>query len=1029
MWIGDSSSLPAAPVPPVADEARPTGPSSAAHAPSVPDALRRPAPSAARGSAALPPRNNALPGERQPVTAAKISAALAALAAARGLRSIVSIGRDVGLDRGVANKHIAPDGHCRQLAALRGYPDYPQHVKDIATSLRALGHAAQADELAAMVQAGKRHQAAPSRPAAAKANHIDAHKLVQALQYFRQREAARAAGRFDDETLLRSVDETVGVKSRMVSGWVTTTGELAKPLEAIARLPGYLERREEIRELLVAFGHTDTAAALLDYVPARQVPSADALARGLEAMAEAGEGTRKRGALRAAELASGWSRTTLKSHLEGDDAALAQKIGALPDYDAHANAIRASLQRMGREGLANALPATRSQRAEQRKKNSPVPWPAHVFLERAGGNLHKIEAAARLIRSGVPMAEATKQAQAHKALILPLLDDKGTLRSPSDVADMLDGMDAQAERRIRELVARLSRRLDPPPAPPVGAHPDVAGTGAKRMPAHEFLDRASVSLTPIVAAARLLHEDPALSRGDAARSVGASPSVVRALFDRQGVLRHARVVERSLDGMDPRASERLQKLVDRLAERLGQTPAPPDEDAKPMRSVTMKSGVFGRPRLLVVDRHTHVPELDKKKGIYEQNPGLVQPPRSFEPDRHRQPLRWLSTVLKEAFDNSLEVQSYWDATRRQIILSTNRTFLNKQIEDFVRSGKLAEMLAVKPPKLPAPQADRVERHFAKLAGRLDPAADPHLDSASDAVLAAIAEGRIKVADKGHRDEGKRMSLHAERRILHHVEARLGEPLNLSNLAGTMRPCGDCAEALDAGPEVRRGPFFTSQAARMLTESDETRARNERDGIGTFITSTRDEPPRLTFAHDTDSDSDARFSDASDSETQTRDVRAWLKAATGTYKRTRTWKPEDEVDIKRSRTEPAAGTSSAPPADFDWSKHLRGLGAGEPPPGMVAPHAHHIVFQNGRGARMCAYLDESKAILARHGIDGVYGRENLVWAPNKNHSTAAARAVRDALVEADRTGSRDAVVQALATLGRHFADRSIDTLYK
>jgi len=83
---------------------------------------------------------------------------------------------------------------------------------------------------------------------------------------------------------------------------------------------------------------------------------------------------------------------------------------------------------------------------------------------------------------------------------------------------------------------------------------------------------------------------------------------------------------------------------------------------------------------------------------------------------------------------------------------------------------------------------------------------------------------------------------------------------------------------------------------------------------------------------------------------------------------------------------------APAADFDWGQHLRSIGGGEPP-GMVAPHAHHVVFKNGRGARMCAYLDESKAILARHGIDPLLGRENLVWAPNKNHSTAAARAVR------------------------------------
>lgn len=1023
MKIGDSiSSLLPAPDLAVAGAAPPADAPPSRRLPAAPGLLRRPAPANAEATAALPPRGKLPPGDRQPVTAAKISAAVAALAAARGLRSIVSVGRDVGLDRGVANKHIAPDGQCRHLGALMAYPDYPLHAQAIDASLRALGHASQADALAALAQTGKRPRATPRRTAAARPGHMDAHKLVQALQYFQQRAAVRVSRKPDDDTLLRSVDEVVGLKARMVSGWVTTTGALAKPLESIARLPGYLERREEIRGLLVAFGHEETAASLLDYVPTRQhQPSAASLARALAAMAGS-----RRGALRAAELASGLSRSTLNSHLKGDDAVLARKISSLPDYDTHAESIRAALQRIDRKALAEALPPTTLQRSAQCKAKSPVPWPAQVFLERAGGNLHKIEATARLIRAGMPLLEATRKAKAHKALILPLLDDQGALRDAAHVVDMLDGMTLPVERRIRELMARLARRLDPEPAPPERAV--AARARAKLMPAHEFMDRASLSLTPIRTAARLLREAPAASRGAVARSVGASPSIVRALFDPQGVLRHERVVERALDGFDQRASERLPGLIGRLADSLGQTPTPPQDEPTPMRSLTMKSGVFGTPRQLVVDRRTRMPKHHKMKGIYEQNPGLVQPPRSFADDRHRQPLRWLSTVLKEAFDNSLEVQCYFDAARRQIILSTNRTFLNKQIADFVRSGKLTAMLAAQPPRLAPPQADRVERHFAKLAGRMDPAADPHLGEASDAVLAAIAEGRIEVADHGFRDDGKRIAPHAERRILHHVETRLGEPLVLSNLAGTMRMCGDCAEALDAGAQVRRGPFFTSQAARMATQSDDTRARNERDGIGTFVTRTRDEPARLTFAHDTDSDSDARFSDASD--TETHDVRAWLKAATGAYKRTRTWTPSSDDEVKRARFD-AADTkpSKVPDADFDWGRHLRNIGGGEPPAGMVAPHAHHIVFQNGRGARMNRYLDESKAILARHRIDPTWGRENLVWAPNQNHSTAAARAVRDALVDANKAGSRDAVAAALARLGRHFAERTIATLYQ
>lgn len=964
----------------------------------------------------MPPRNTALPSERQPVTAAKISAALEALATARTMRSIVSVGYEVGLSRGSANKQISANGQCLQPDQVAALPDFPAHARKIEASLRQLGHVAQADWMGMKARTGDRHRASASRPA--RPGHFDAHKLVSALQYFKQREAARAAGRFDDETLLRSVDETVGVKSRLVSGWVTTGGELVKPVESIARLDGYLERREEIKELLLAFGHGPTAAALLDHVPMRRPPSAAALAQALDAIAKGG-----RGSMRAAELASGLSRTTMNSYLKGTDAALAGKIGSLPDYGMHAKAIHVSLLRMGRKSLVDALPPTASQRDEERKKSAPVPWSAHVFIERAGSNLHKIEAAARLIRAGVQMLDARKQVQIHEALILPFLDDRGALRAPSQTADMLGGMDLQAERRIRDLVSKLSRRLDPASTPSRLADTGIAGAVGASMPAHEFLDRASVTVVPIVAATRLLHENPKLSRGAAARSVGASPSVLRTLLNREGVLRHAQVVANLLSGMDQRAMERLQNLVHRLGERLGQTPALPVEDTEPMRSVTMKSGVFGVPRLLVVDQCTQVPKRNMIKGIYEQNTGLVQPPRSFEQDRQRQPLRWLSTVLKEAFDNSLEVQCYFDAKRRQIILSTNRTFLNKQIQEFVHSGKLAAMLAASPPRLAPLQPDRVERHFAKLVGRMDVAMNPHSGGASDAVLTAIADGRIQVADPDDRAEVRRMALHAERRILQHQEARFGESLQLSNLAGTMRPCGDCAEALGADPNVRRGPFFDSQAARMLTDSDQTRTRNERGGIGTFVTLTRDDPPRLTFAHDTDSDSDAGFSGASDSESV--DVRGWLKQFTAGYKRRRAWRTRDGNKGKRIRlnsveTKPSNESDSL----FDWGKHLRSVGGGEPPPGMAAPHAHHIVFKTGRGVRMCRYLDESKALLEKHGIDWLYGPENLVWAPMKNHSTGAARAVRDALVEADRTGSRDAVAEALARLGRHFADGTI-----
>ena len=77
--------------------------------------------------------------------------------------------------------------------------------------------------------------------------------------------------------------------------------------------------------------------------------------------------------------------------------------------------------------------------------------------------------------------------------------------------------------------------------------------------------------------------------------------------------------------------------------------------------------------------------------------------------------------------------------------------------------------------------------------------------------------------------------------------------------------------------------------------------------------------------------------------------------------------------------------------------------------------------------MVKYVNESKSILEKHGIDWLKGVENLVWAPNKNHSAKAAKAVRDALKEADKLGKNE-VVEALSDLGKKFADGTIGTLF-
>ncbi|HQU86537.1 MAG TPA: RHS repeat-associated core domain-containing protein, partial [Pyrinomonadaceae bacterium] len=115
---------------------------------------------------------------------------------------------------------------------------------------------------------------------------------------------------------------------------------------------------------------------------------------------------------------------------------------------------------------------------------------------------------------------------------------------------------------------------------------------------------------------------------------------------------------------------------------------------------------------------------------------------------------------------------------------------------------------------------------------------------------------------------------------------------------------------------------------------------------------------------------------------------------------------------------------------NWGYYLEHtLGVPKPKKGtMYRPHAHHIVFKKGRASQE-ADLKISRAILKKNGIDYLKGKENLIWAPNKNHSDAAAKKVRQALQRAEatkgtRAQKRAAVKKALRRMGKKFADDTI-----
>ena len=124
-----------------------------------------------------------------------------------------------------------------------------------------------------------------------------------------------------------------------------------------------------------------------------------------------------------------------------------------------------------------------------------------------------------------------------------------------------------------------------------------------------------------------------------------------------------------------------------------------------------------------------------------------------------------------------------------------------------------------------------------------------------------------------------------------------------------------------------------------------------------------------------------------------------------------------------------GLDSVRPEDFvfdiNFGRHLRDI-AGDPPEGMVDPHAHHILYKKGKGAKQQELVQEGQRILRGAGIDPILGPENLTWAPNR---VAGQHGVDDLseLVETLRAveaagGDREDLAEVLQDFGERAAQR-------
>ncbi len=110
-------------------------------------------------------------------------------------------------------------------------------------------------------------------------------------------------------------------------------------------------------------------------------------------------------------------------------------------------------------------------------------------------------------------------------------------------------------------------------------------------------------------------------------------------------------------------------------------------------------------------------------------------------------------------------------------------------------------------------------------------------------------------------------------------------------------------------------------------------------------------------------------------------------------------------------------------NFGWGAYFSGVLKVSAPDGMVDPHAHRILFKLGREGKQRDLVIEGMEILLKYDINPIFGRENLIWAPNiaGQHTTEALQKVVDELRRADSRGTRKAVERALARMGKIAAD--------
>lgn len=620
-------------------------------------------------------------------------------------------------------------------------------------------------------------------------------------------------------------DGTVG---RWINAKRWQSGELHV---ALSNMPDYAQHRDAIDALAKAMHLTSED---LPPPPAKQrvQVSAHLLKAALESMlAKQGEPLAGRGRtpgmLSAVAGPLGIDRRTLGAWLnaDGTPAKPLDAFARLPDYEQVRGDLQTLFSRLGHRQVADSLRVPGDDGTHKMSAALLVDVLRQIKEEGAGSS-GTIGAAlgvqAGLIRKYVSFEQSS-------------LRELDVIRNMPDYAEHREALAAALAALGHEQQARDL------PLPLVDAE--------------RLLKALRNEMPRFVDAMNAMQRNPVLSPREAAVQANVLPEALTAVIGVGGVLRQRSDVHDTLS----RFGSHLVPGIDEELARLRAVASGKIDAAAASREMARfefpaRGSIPGK--VFIVRPSTGDPGPKAKnrlEKIYANNEDLVRLPRSYETERPRQMLRWLSTVLKNRFPAAREVQCYFHVGTRQIVVASNTNEANAELAKFFDECEARDLAEY----AEASMGPREKRHAGKLRHALASAANPLAakgrGTLQEQVRAAIAAGRFHVPLASFSERGSTVSLHAERRILHYVRETFDESMDRRLLAGTMRPCGSCADELGFDDEARRGPFWLSRPAQAFVDTPRIIERNIAKGVGTSVTRTRE--GRVTTDHDTDSDSD------------------------------------------------------------------------------------------------------------------------------------------------------------------------------